>query len=71
MNGISARIKKTNFADNITLIGAMIVLIIMFGALNSNYITLSNLFNILIACSLTGFVAIGETNLIIAGQNDL
>lgn len=71
MNGIRARIKKTNFADNITLIGAMIVLIIMFGALNSNYITLSNLFNILIACSLTGFVAIGETNLIIAGQNDL
>ena len=49
----------------------MVLLVVLFGALNPNYVTGSNLSNILIACSLTGFVAIGETNLIIAGQNDL
>lgn len=71
MNTVWKKLKKSNFADNITLIIAMILLVVLFGALNPNYVTGSNLSNILIACSLTGFVAIGETNLIIAGQNDL
>ena len=71
MNTVWKKLKKSNFADNITLIIAMVLLVALFGALNPNYVTGSNLSNILIACSLTGFVAIGETNLIIAGQNDL
>lgn len=71
MNKVLKKLKKSNFADNITLIVAMILLVVLFGALNPNYVSGANLSNILIACSLTGFVAIGETNLIIAGQNDL
>lgn len=71
MNNLINKLKKSDLADKITLIFAMILLVILFGSLNPNYVTGSNLTNILIACSLTGFVAIGETNLIIAGQNDL
>lgn len=71
MNKVLKKLKKSNLADNITLIVAMILLVVLFGALNPNYVSGANLSNILIACSLTGFVAIGETNLIIAGQNDL
>lgn len=71
MNNVLKRLKKSDFADKITLIAAMILLVILFDCLNPNYVTGSNMINILIACSLTGFVAIGETNLIIAGQNDL
>ena len=71
MKNLMNKLKKSDLADKITLIVAMILLVILFGSLNPNYVTSSNLTNILIACSLTGFVAIGETNLIIAGQNDL
>ena len=71
MKNLMNKLKKSDLADKITLIVAMILLVILFGSLNPNYVTGSNLTNILIACSLTGFVAIGETNLIIAGQNDL
>ena len=71
MKSIVNRLKKSDFADKITLILAMALLLILFGSMNRNYVTFANVVNILIACSLTGFVAIGETNLIIAGQNDL
>ena len=71
MKNLMNKLTKSDLADKITLIVAMILLVILFGSLNPNYVTSSNLTNILIACSLTGFVAIGETNLIIAGQNDL
>ena len=71
MNNLIYKLKKSDFADKITLIVAMVLLVVLFGALNRNYVTGANMINILIACSLTGFVAIGETNLIIANQNDL
>lgn len=71
MKNLMNKLKKSDLADKITLIVAMILLVILFGSLNPNYMSGSNLTNVLIACSLTGFVAIGETNLIIAGQNDL
>ncbi len=66
-----SKLKKSDLADKVSLIIAMIVMIIVFGYLNKNYLTWSNLMNILIACSLMGFVAIGETYLIIATQIDL
>ncbi len=65
------KFKKSDIADKLTLIIALILLFILFTVLNPNYFTVANIVNILIACSLTGFVAIGETNLIIANQNDL
>lgn len=71
MKNMISKLKKSDFSDKITLIVAMVLLLVLFGSLNRNYVTLGNITNILIACSLTGFVAIGETNLIIAGQNDL
>ncbi len=71
MNAALNKLKKSDFADKITLIIAMVILTGVFTALNKNYASWNNLINVLIACSLTGFVAIGETNLIIAGQNDL
>lgn len=71
MKNAISKLKKSDFADKITLIVAMVLLVILFGCLNPNYVSGTNMINILIACSLTGFVAIGETNLIIAGQNDL
>ena len=70
MKNIVNKLKKSDFADKITLILAMLLLLVLFGSLNRNYVTFANIINILIACSLTGFVAIGETNLIIAGQNE-
>lgn len=65
------KLKKSDLADKISLIIAMIIMVIVFAFLNKNYLTTTNLMNILTACSLMGFVAIGETYLIIANQIDL
>ena len=67
MNNLINKLKKSDFADKITLIVAMILLVILFGSLNPNYVTGSNLTNILIACSLTGFVANSEAEQFTAG----
>lgn len=71
MNGFMAKLKKSDLADKISLIIAMVIMVIVFTYLNKNYFTMTNLMNILTACSLMGFVAIGETYLIIANQIDL
>jgi ribose transport system permease protein len=57
--------------EQIGLIGALIVLIGIFSSFNTNYLSSANMINILVAASLTGLVAIGETYLIIAGLVDL
>ena len=57
--------------NNLVLIGAIIVVFILFTAINPNYLTWSNFVNLLVAASLVGIVAVGHTYLIIAGQNDL
>jgi len=69
--GFLAKLKKSDLADKISLIIAMIIMVIVFTYLNKNYFSVPNLMNILTACSLMGFVAIGETYLIIANQIDL
>ena len=57
--------------NNLVLIGAIIVVFVLFTAINPNYLTLTNFVNLLVAASLVGIVAVGHTYLIIAGQNDL
>ncbi len=57
--------------DKLVLMAAIVVVFIMFTLLNKNFLSTTNIINILIAASLVGLVAIGHTYLIIAGQNDL
>ncbi len=57
--------------DKLVLTAAIVVVFLLFTLLNRNFLTLTNVVNILIAASLVGLVAIGHTYLIIAGQNDL
>ena len=57
--------------NNLVLIGAIIVVFILFTAINPNYLTWTNFVNLLVAASLVGIVAVGHTYLIIACQNDL
>lgn len=71
MNTMLKKFKKSDFADKISLIIALIVLVVIFSLINKNYFSRQNLINILVACSLMGFVAIGETYLVIAGLIDL
>ena len=66
-----ARFKKSDFMEKISLIIALVVMVALFSFFNKNYATSQNLTNILVACSLMGFVAIAETFLIIANQIDL
>ena len=57
--------------DKPVLIAAIVLVFILFTALNRNFMSWTNIVNILIAASLVGMVAIGHTYLIIAMQNDL
>ncbi|MDR2480378.1 MAG: ABC transporter permease [Treponema sp.] len=65
------KVKKSDFTEKISLVIALIGLVAVFSILNVNYLSVQNILNILVACSLMGFIAIGETYLIIAGQIDL
>ena len=55
----------------LVLMAAIVAVFVLFAVLNKNFLTLTNIINIMIAASLVGLVAIGHTYLIIAGQNDL
>lgn len=57
--------------DKLVLLVAIIAVFALFTVLNKNFLTFTNVVNIMIAASLVGLVAIGHTYLIIAGQNDL
>lgn len=70
-SSLMTKFKKSDFAEKISLIIALFILLVVFSVFNKNYLTIQNFINILVACSLTGFVAIAETNLIIANQIDL
>jgi len=70
-NTLVNKIKKSDFANKMTLIIALGVLIFLFSVMNSHYFTMQNMVNILVTCSLMGFIAIAETYLIIANQIDL
>ena len=71
---MSDKKNKINFGipnDKIGLIAALIIIIIIFTVFNQNFLSYANMMNILVAASLTGLVAIGESYLIIAGLVDL
>lgn len=57
--------------DKLVLIIAIFAVFILFTSLNKNFLSTTNIINIMVAASLVGMVAIGHTYLIIAGQNDL
>lgn len=57
--------------DKLVLLGAIVVVFILFTSLNSNFFSVDNIINLMVAASLVGLVAIGHTYLIIAAQNDL
>ncbi|MBR2526985.1 MAG: ABC transporter permease [Blautia sp.] len=57
--------------DKLILFTAIIIVFALFTFLNKNFLTWTNMVNLLIAASLVGLVAVGHTYLIIAGQNDL
>lgn len=65
------KMKKLIGGDKLILIGAIVVVFALFTMLNKNFLSVTNLVNILVAASLVGLVAIGHTYLIISGQNDL
>ncbi|MBQ6321934.1 MAG: ABC transporter permease [Lachnospiraceae bacterium] len=57
--------------DKLILIAAIVIVFALFTFLNKNFLSWTNMINLLIAASLVGLVAVGHTYLIIAGQNDL
>ncbi len=57
--------------DKLILLVAIVIVFVLFTALNKNYFSWTNIVNLMIAASLVGLVAVGHTYLIIAGQNDL
>ena len=71
MNKQLERIKNIIPYDRVGLIIAALVIVAVFTYLNPMYLTQQNLTSMLVAASLVGLVAIGETLLIIAGCSDL
>jgi len=57
--------------DKVVLSLALLLIFVLFNALNSNFVSTANFINISLAASLTGLVSIGMTYLIIGGQIDL
>lgn len=57
--------------DKLVLMAAIVAVFVLFTSLNKNFMSMTNIINLLVAASLVGLVAIGHTYLIIAGQNDL
>ena len=66
-----SRILSVIGGDKLVLLIAIVAVFVLFTVLNKNYLSLTNVINILVAASLVGMVAIGHTYLIIAKQNDL
>ncbi len=64
-----AKIKAHN--DKLGLIIALMVTVAIFTIFNEHYFSVTNFINILVAASLMGLVAIGETYLVIGGLVDL
>lgn len=71
MNKLVQKLKKSDVADKLSLLIALAVLIVFFSFQNKHYFSAQNMVNILVTCSLMGFIAIAETYLIIANQIDL
>ncbi|MER8188454.1 ABC transporter permease [Kitasatospora sp. NPDC094015] len=57
--------------QNLSLIGALIVVLALFGLLNDNYLSLSNMQVIAEAATITGLLAVVQTVVIICGGLDI
>ncbi|MGW0670892.1 ABC transporter permease [Streptomyces sp. NPDC002746] len=57
--------------QNVSLIGALVVVLVLFGVLNDNYLSLSNMQVIAEAATITGLLAIVQTVVIICGGLDI
>ncbi|MGW0122025.1 ABC transporter permease [Streptomyces sp. NPDC003327] len=57
--------------QNISLIGALVVVLVLFGVLNENYLSLSNMQVIAEAATITGLLAVVQTVVIICGGLDI
>ncbi|MFG2820008.1 ABC transporter permease [Kitasatospora sp. NPDC048365] len=57
--------------QNISLIGALVVVLALFGALNDNYLSLNNIQVIAEAATITGLLAVVQTVVIICGGLDI
>ena len=57
--------------NQLVLIVAQIIVVLVFSLINKNYFSNTNLINILTAAALVGLVAVGHTYLIIELENDL
>jgi ribose transport system permease protein len=68
---LKAGIKSVISSDNFGLIIALMLMTMVFSSTSPHFFTGRNIVNILIAASLTGLVAVGESYLIIAGLIDL
>ena len=67
----SNQVKNILGSEKVSLLGALVVMVVIFSALSPNFFTPKNFMNILIAATLVGLVAVGESFLVIAGQVDL
>ncbi|WP_250306573.1 ABC transporter permease [Streptomyces sp. A 4/2] len=57
--------------QNISLVGALVLVLVLFGVLNDNYLSLSNMQVIAEAATITGLLAIVQTVVIICGGLDI
>lgn len=65
------QLRENHFGDKLGLVIALVVTVIIFTIFNKHYFSMTNFINILVAASLMGLVAIGETYLVIGGLVDL
>lgn len=65
------KVKLPISGNQLVLILALVLVTIIFSALNQNYFTYTNLINILVSSTLIGLTSIGITFLIMTGGNDL
>ncbi|WP_030277945.1 ABC transporter permease subunit, partial [Streptomyces sp. NRRL B-24484] len=57
--------------QNLSLIGALVVVLALFGTLNTNYLSISNIQVIAEAATITGLLAVVQTVVIICGGLDI
>lgn len=70
-DSVLRRVTSAIGGDKLVLLGAIVMVFVIFTSINKNFFSWTNLVNLLVAASLVGMVAVGHTYLIIAGQNDL
>ncbi|MFI0939716.1 ABC transporter permease [Streptomyces sp. NPDC021020] len=71
--GLSAQrsLLSTVNGQNLSLIGALTVVLVLFGVLNDNYLSMSNMQVIAEAATITGLLAVVQTVVIICGGLDI